>query len=157
MIVDMQILIMAVGKDTPIELRAIQQDYERRLQPQASITWKLLPASRALEPDQIRIQESHLIYEVIKDNDTVVLLDERGIQQTNEAFAQTFEQLAGKHGRLVIVIGGAFGVDDSLRDRADFVWSFSKLVFPHQLMRIMLLEQLYRTFAVQNNHPYHHV
>lgn len=84
------------------------------------------------------------------------MLDERGKQLTNQEFASTFERLVGAHGRLVVVIGGAFGVNDVLRNRASFVWSFSSLVFPHQLIRVMLLEQLYRTYMVLANHPYHH-
>ncbi len=152
----MQITILAVGKETSAELRDLQKDYENRLQSQVSITWKLLPSSRALDPEQVRVQESKLLIAELKANDTVILLDERGTQQTNETFAETFERLAGRHGRMVIIIGGAFGVNDELRNRADFVWSLSDLVFPHQLVRVMLLEQLYRTYAVLNNHPYHH-
>ena len=153
----MQILIIAVGKESSPELSNLQQTYEKRLQPLTPVMWKLLPASRASEPDQVRSQDSELITGQLKSSDSVILLDERGEQQTNEQFAKTFEQLAGVQGRLVIVIGGAFGVDDAVRDRAQFVWSLSKLVFPHQLVRVMLLEQLYRTQMVLRNHPYHHV
>ena len=152
----MNIIIIAVGKETPASLKGLQQEYVKRLQPHVEISWKLLQASRASDAERARVQESKMISAELKTNDTIILLDERGKQQTNEEFSRTFEQLAGKHGRMVIVIGGAFGVDDELRQRADYVWSFSKLVFPHQLIRVMLLEQLYRTFAVLNNHPYHH-
>lgn len=156
MINAMQILIIAVGKDTPTSLRSLQQEYEKRLRPHAKVEWKILPASRSDSSDQARLQETATILSVIKPKDTIILLDERGQQQSNEAFAQTFERLAGVQGRIVFVIGGAFGVADELRTRAAFVWSFSKLVFPHQLIRVMLLEQLYRTYMVLQNHPYHH-
>ena len=152
----MQVLIIAVGKESSAELAKLQATYEQRLQTLATITWKLLPASRAAEADQVRTQDSERILGCLKANDAVVLLDERGEQQTNEQFAATFNRLAGAQGRLVFVIGGAFGVTDEMRSRAQFVWSFSKLVFPHQLIRVMLLEQIYRTFMVQKGHPYHH-
>lgn len=152
----MQINIIAVGKESSPELKHLQTEYEKRLLPFASVSWKFIPASRATEPEQIRNQDSDQIMSQLKTNDTVVLLDERGHEQTNEQFAQTFEQLSGSQGRLVFVIGGAFGATNTVRERAQFVWSFSKLVFPHQLMRVMLLEQLYRTQMVLQNHPYHH-
>lgn len=152
----MQILIVAVGKESSSELAAIQDEYEKRLRPLANITWKLLPASRLSSPEQIRKDESEQLLDVFKPNDSIILLDERGQQQSNEKFAATFERLSGSQGRIVFVIGGAYGVNDTVRSRVAFVWSLSLLVFPHQLVRVMLLEQLYRTFMVQQNHPYHH-
>ena len=156
MMVVMQILILAVGKESSLATADIQHEYERRLKSHAAITWKLLPAARSIEPPLAKEQESSMILSQLKPTDTVLLLDERGIEQSNEEFAKTFEHLAGTHGRLVCVIGGAFGVTDAVRSRASFVWSLSKLVFPHQIVRVMLLEQLYRTYMVLNNHPYHH-
>ena len=152
----MQLLILAVGKESSGDLALTLADYEKRLQPLADITWKFIPASRATDQDSIRSQDSAQILLQLKPTDQVILLDERGVQQTNEQFAQTFEKLAGGQGRLVFIIGGAFGVTDEVRSRAQFVWSFSKLVFPHQLVRVMLLEQIYRTYMVTRNHPYHH-
>ena len=76
---------------------------------------------------------------------------------TNNTLLATFEKHAGNQGRLVFVIGGAFGVDDSVRAKAHVIWSLSALVFPHQLVRVMLMEQLYRTIQLQANHPYHHI
>lgn len=152
----MQICILAIGKESSKELGTLQLDYERRLKPFASLDWKLLPASRFTEPDQVRSQDSEQLLSALKPNDVVMLLDERGEQQTNQQFVKTFERLSGTHGQMVIIIGGAFGVSDAVRERSQFVWSFSKLVFPHQIMRVLILEQLYRTFMVQKNHPYHH-
>lgn len=152
----MQIVILAIGKESSKELRQLELDYEKRLRSHTAIEWKLLPASRLKEPEAIRRGESEQISRFLKPTDTVVLLDERGEQQTNEQFATTFGRLTGTQGRLIIIIGGAFGVTEEIRIRANFVWSLSKLVFPHQLIRVMLLEQIYRTFMVQQNHPYHH-
>ncbi len=152
----MQITIMAVGKQLPPELHTSALEYEKRLQQHATINWKLLAPSQSKSVAKARAQESADILSRLQVNDSVILLDERGTQQNNEDFAKTFEKLSGVQGKIVVVIGGAFGVTDEVRDKASFVWSFSKLVFPHQLIRLMLLEQLYRTFMVQIGHPYHH-
>lgn len=152
----MQIHILAVGKESSPAVLDLQQEYERRLKPYASIEWKLLPASRYTEQTQIKDDESKSIIKNLKPNDTIILLDERGQQQSNQQFATTFERLVGTHGRTVIIIGGAFGMNEVLRNQASFVWSLSSLVFPHQLIRIMLLEQIYRTYMILGNHPYHH-
>lgn len=153
----MQITILAVGKSLSSDLQAVASTYEKRLQPMAAVTWKLLPASKTDDQDLSRAYESKQLLDQIKSNETVILLDERGTQLTNEQFAQTFHSLAGNQGKLILIIGGAFGVNEELRNRAQFVWSFSTLVFPHQLIRVMLLEQLYRTMMVHRGHPYHHV
>lgn len=152
----MQILILAVGKESSKAIFELQQEYQKRLKTHADISWKIVPASRLGEPEQLKDQESQSLLALLKPSDSVILLDERGKQFSNTAFAATFEKLAGTQGRMVIIIGGAYGVSDSLRQRASLVWSLSELVFPHQLVRIMLLEQLYRTFMVMQNHPYHH-
>jgi 23S rRNA (pseudouridine1915-N3)-methyltransferase len=152
----MQIVIFTVGKDSSDAVLELQVTYQKRLQPYASIEWKIFSPSKFSEQQQIREDESRALLKALKPSDSVILLDERGAQQTNEEFAKTFERLSGTHGRLIIIIGGAFGVTEALRDKASFVWSLSKLVFPHQLVRVMVLEQIYRTFMVSNNHPYHH-
>ena len=155
----MQIVIMYVGKSLGREYASIASAYEKRLQPFATLTWQEIKPSKPSKNSNglsAKAEESTAVLAKLQPNDQMILLDERGTQQSNEAFANTFAGLAQQQGRLVIVIGGAFGVDDSVRERANFVWSLSQLVFPHQLVRVLLLEQLYRTFAVQFGHPYHH-
>ena len=90
-------------------------------------------------------------------SDYVILLDERGKNISSPDLSQIIEQqfLDGK--TINFVIGGPFGVPQELRDRVDFVWSFSKLVFPHELMRIMLTEQIYRAQEISRGGKYHHL
>lgn len=152
----MQYVVVAVGKQLTGGLREIAEDYQKRLQSTSPIEWQLLPASQQ-SGDQARAEESANILKKLKPSDVVVLLDERGVELDNPGLAARLTKLAGMQGRLVFVIGGAFGVDQAVRDRAQLVWSLSALVFPHQLIRVMLLEQLYRTQAVISGHPYHHV
>ncbi len=153
----MQITIIAIGKESDPAYRSIMREYEKRLSPHAAIRWNLLPAVQSKNTEDIKKHESAAILTRCRPNDTIILLDERGTQFTNTVFSTKFTQLAGEHGHVVFVIGGAFGVDATVRERARLVWSFSDLVFPHQMMRVLLLEQLYRTFMILRGHPYHHV
>lgn len=152
----MHITIMYVGRALSTDLSAVAANYEKRLQPFTTITWVAIKPSPSQVPAYARAEESTKIQAKLQASDQVILLDERGTSQTNQVFADTFSGMAARQGKLVIIIGGAFGVSDALRLRANFVWSLSDLVFPHQLIRVMLLEQLYRTYAVQTGHPYHH-
>lgn len=145
------IRIIAVGKKHAPELsRAIDQ-YECRLRHPFTVEWQLLPYS-AKQGDAARIEESRAIMQQIKPQAKVVLLDERGDSLSSDSFANVLIQ-----GNVTIVIGGAYGVDDALRQRADTVISLSRMVFPHQLVRLILLEQIYRAQAIVNHHPYHHI
>ena len=152
----MQIHIIAVGRPSEGPLRELLQDYERRIARHAQIVWNILTASREQAELQIRSEESARISAQLKPNDTVVLLDERGAEYTNEQLVSQLDRWQGSQGRLVIIIGGAFGVDESLRHRAQAVWSLSKLVFPYEIVRLVLVEQLYRTYMIKAGHPYHH-
>jgi 23S rRNA (pseudouridine1915-N3)-methyltransferase len=153
----MQITILSVGKPLGMPLQATASDYIKRLQPYVEIDLQYIPQSNVSHGHDAVVRESKEILSRLQPNDTLILLDERGRQQNNIEFAETFQRLSGRQGKLVFVIGGAYGVDDKVFERAQFVWSLSKLVFPHQLMRVILLEQLYRTVMITKNHPYHHV
>lgn len=148
------ILFLAVGGKHDTDLRVAIERYETRLQSVYSLSWQLLPYS-SLKDDAARRDESVRLREKIKNDDYVILLDERGRELSSEALAARIEAIPS-HFRLVFVIGGAYGVDETVRERAQFVWSLSKLVFPHQLVRLILAEQLYRSAMITKNHPYHH-
>lgn len=146
----MRIRIISVGKASDNPVQALQAEYEKRLRRWATLEWQLIPHGESVE------SESRAILQRIKPNDFVVLLDERGQQFTSEAMAQRLEDWMNRGKPLVFVIGGAFGVDQTVQQRADLVWSFSDLVFPHQLMRVLLAEQVYRMFGVLDGSKYHH-
>jgi 23S rRNA (pseudouridine1915-N3)-methyltransferase len=147
-------VIIAVGSKHDADLKMAIVRYETRLQKTMPLRWVLLPYS-AREGDEARRDESVRILEKVKNDDYVILCDERGTQLSSEALAAKLQQVSA-HKRVVLVIGGAYGVDSSVHMRADFVWSLSLLVFPHQLVRLILAEQLYRAQMIATSHPYHH-
>ncbi len=89
-------------------------------------------------------------------DDFVVLLDERGKRVDSPTLSRLFLDPLESSRPVVVIIGGAYGVDSSVHARADFIWSLSPLVFPHQLVRLILAEQVYRSQEIAAGHPYHH-
>lgn len=150
------IKIIAIGKRHEAWVQDGIKRYSERLRAPWSVEWVLLPHS-AKEGMVARHEESRAILSRINDNDWVLLLDERGALEDSPGLSRRIEtsMTAGKP--IVIVIGGAYGVDGTLSARASHIWSLSPLVFPHQLVRLLLVEQLYRTQAIASGHPYHHM
>lgn len=112
--------------------------------------------SRAQEADRRKLEESIAIANVIPDNAAVVLMDERGEGFGSAVFADHLARWRdGGQGTVVFVIGGADGLSQTLRDKARLTLNFGQVTWPHQLVRIMLLEQLYRAVTILSGHPYH--
>ena len=147
--------IVAIGKKHDDWLQAGIERYQKRLRGAWEVNWELLPHA-SLEGQQARNEESQRILSKLRPTDTVILLDEVGTQFDSSALARTLDQLFTNGKSVVFVIGGAYGVSDELRSRADTVWSLSPLVFPHQLVRLVLIEQLYRAQSIANGGRYHH-
>lgn len=151
----MKQLIISVGKRHDPSHVATIDEFTARVSREVETTWQLIKPSGADEQTARRI-ESHSVLEALRSDDFVVLLDEKGVELSSAALSESYMLWLARPARLVFVIGGAYGVDELLLKRADFVWSLSKLVFPHQLVRVILVEQLYRAHMIAKNHPYHH-
>lgn len=152
----MSVKILAVGKKHEAWVSDGIARYEKRLRKPFDASWQLLPHS-AREGDAARAEESERILAKLDRDAFVVLLDERGRNVDSVALAATLRGAFDVGRGVVVIIGGAYGVEDRVRSRADFVWSLSKLVFPHQLVRLVLAEQLYRAQEISGGRPYHHV
>ena len=112
-------------------------------------------ASEALE-NQIKEKEGERILSKVPDSAYVVALAIEGKQLSSEELADKMEKWnVGGISHLVFIIGGSLGLTPKVLTRADYKLSFSKMTFPHQLMRVVLLEQIYRSFRIRNNEPYH--
>lgn len=129
--------------------------YEARLRAPWSVKWELLPHS-SYTGDRARQDESERLLKRIADRKYVILLDESGKLLDSPSLAQTLSRQLDYGTVITIIIGGAYGVDQRVRDRADFVWSLSPLVLPHQLVRLILIEQLYRSQQISTGSGYHH-
>ena len=152
----MAIKILAVGKRHESWVDEGIQRYEKRLKKPFDVSWVLLPHS-AKSDDSARQEESERILSRIKDDEYVVLLDERGRILSSPDISHALLAPLERSQSVTLIIGGAYGVDDAVRSRADMIWSLSHLVFPHQLVRLILAEQIYRAGEIAAGHPYHHV
>lgn len=108
------------------------------------------------DPDRARSKESERIDAALKDGDKILLFDERGKETDSPSLARLLDEWGGSAKRNVIIVGGAWGVTDAVRTRADKVISFSPMIFPHQLARIMAIEQTYRALSINAGSRYHH-
>lgn len=149
------IRVIAVGKRHESWVDEGIKRYEKRLRRPFDVEWVLLPHS-VHEGDRAREEESGRILSRIKDGDVLVLLDERGENVNSPALSRLLEDELLRSRQVVVVIGGAYGVDERVHTRARLIWSLSKLVFPHQLVRLLLIEQLYRSQEIVKGGAYHH-
>ncbi len=102
------------------------------------------------------ILEGEHILKHVDQSDYVIGLAIRGNQLSSESFSEKIEELMSYHpGNIAFIIGGSYGFSDAVYDRCQMLMSFSKMTFPHQLMRLVFIEQLYRAFMIMKNHPYH--
>jgi 23S rRNA (pseudouridine1915-N3)-methyltransferase len=149
------ITIITIGKKHEPWVESGIERYEKRLKQPWNITWVLLPHS-SLEGTQARSEESQRIARRISPTDYVILLDETGKSFSSPTLSGLLERSFGEGKAITMIIGGAYGVTNELKQRADTVWSLSQLVFPHQLVRLVLTEQLYRAQSIANGSQYHH-
>lgn len=155
----MQIEIWSLGKANDALFAQAIEHYLKRVQPWCKTELVILPtpqkAGGAVEA--VLAAEEALILRRLKPQHYLIVLDERGRQLDSPQWAAAFEKLMnGGLRSVVLLIGGAFGVSDAVRAKAPQVWSLSKLVFPHQLVRLMVAEQLYRAFSILHGSSYHH-
>ena len=156
----MKIVLYSIGKPHEGYVKEGIEEFTKRIGRYYPVEWKILPPAKqtinTIE-SEVKKQESMTVLNALHKDDYLVLLDERGKQFSSVQLASFIESRANSSVKqLIFLIGGAFGVDESVAARAGFVWSFSQLVFPHQLMRLMLAEQLYRACTIIRNEKYHH-
>jgi 23S rRNA (pseudouridine1915-N3)-methyltransferase len=149
--------LLSVGKAHSPELKSAIDDYTTRFSRSAPAAWRLINASSATDKPVILKQESAPVLAACPAGTFVILLDETGKSLSTVRLSDMIEKNSNSGVRETVwIIGGAHGVDEAVKQRADFIWSLSELTFPHQIVRLLLAEQLYRAYAILNNHPYHH-
>jgi 23S rRNA (pseudouridine1915-N3)-methyltransferase len=155
----MQIILLAIGKTQDSFLLEAESKYLKRLMHYCKVHTDYLstPAKwNSLLPEQLMKQEANLFKEKIKPGDFCILLDEKGKSFTSVSFAQQLEKWQNTGAkRLVFIIGGAWGIDQEFKEEIQAKFSLSELTFTHQMVRFLLLEQLYRAYTILKNEPYH--
>lgn len=158
----MKISVIAVGKIKEKYLKDAVTEYSKRLSRYCKL--EIIEAADEKTPDHasvavedtIRAKEGKRLLKHIRDDMYVITLEIGGKMLTSEEFAEKIETL-GVQGKssIAFVIGGSIGLGEEVLKRSDFALSFSKMTFPHQLMRVVLLEQVYRGYRIVNGEPYH--
>ncbi len=154
----MKIEFWAIGKTERGWVEDGAAVYASRLKKYGAFEAVVLPDVRekSLEPELLKRREGEAILKRLEPTDFLVLLDERGAEFSSRAFAEWIEklQISGPK-RLIFLVGGAFGFSAEVYSRANFQLSLSKMTMPHQMIRIVFLEQLFRAFSILKNEPYH--
>lgn len=130
---------------------ALIQNYVKRMPKHITVTWRFISHGVG-DPKRSVAQESEAIMRILTDQ-KIVLLDETGKDLTSP---QLSEFIYDNGLDITFVIGGAYGVSEQIKQRANLILSFGKMVYPHQLMRLILAEQIYRAYTIHTGHPYHH-
>lgn len=154
----MRLRVIAVGTRMPAWVDAGFEDYARRLQQALPVELKELPAARrsATTPaTRAMAEEGARIVAALAPRDYLVALDERGREYSTQELAQWLEERRRSGQDLACVIGGADGLAPDVLRRAQQRWSLSRLTLPHGLVRVVLIEQLYRASTLLAGHPYH--
>lgn len=156
----MKFQIWTIGKNHEPFVKEGIEIFTKRICNYYPVEWNILPTPKnagSLSEIELKKKEGEMITGFLQKDDYLVLLDERGKQLSSEDLARFIQQRANESTKtIVFLIGGAYGVSEDVKKRANFQWSLSKLVFPHQLVRLILAEQLYRACSINRNEKYHH-
>src|SRR5882672_6153581 len=157
----MKLQLWSIGKDHEAYVKAGVDDFTKRISRYYPVEWMILSPPRnagTLSLTDLKKKEGEMILEALSKDDYLVALDEKGKQLSSEGLAQFIQSRANDSVRnLIFLIGGAYGLDERVLQRANHKWSLSQLTLPHQLVRLVLAEQLYRACTIQRNEKYHHI
>jgi len=146
-----------LGKHDSIATEERVLDYEKRIKHYTSFSLQVLPASKEQNINLYKEKEGVAVLSKLDKNDFLILLDEKGEEYTSEKFAAYIQKLQNQNkSNVVFLIGGAYGFSNDVYKRADAKIALSKLTFPHQLVRVIFMEQLYRAFTILKGEKYHH-
>ncbi|RPE08003.1 23S rRNA (pseudouridine(1915)-N(3))-methyltransferase RlmH [Chitinophaga lutea] len=156
----MKIQLWSIGKENDAYISDGIKIFQKRLQHYTDFEIKLIPTVKqaaSLSIPELKKQEGKIILDMLQPQDYLLALDERGKTMTTLQLSDFLQQRANAGTRqLIVLIGGAFGLDAAVLQRAQTQLSLSALTFPHQIVRLIVTEQLYRAYTVLNHEKYHH-
>lgn len=156
----MRIQFWSVGKNNEPYVDAGIKEFTKRISNYFPVEWVIIPSPKTAgssRPDDLVKKEGEALHKMLSEGDFTVVLDERGKSFSSPQLASFIQAQANASCKqLVFIIGGAYGTDESILKKAGSIWSLSSLTFPHQLVRLILAEQVYRACTILRNEKYHH-
>lgn len=156
----MKISLWSIGKAHEGYVKEGINEFTKRISKYFPVEWTIIPVPKnagMLSEMDLKKKEGETVMQWLRQDDYLVALDEYGKQFSSEGLAQFLQRRASESTKnLVFLIGGAFGLDEAVLKRANFKWSLSELTFPHQMVRLILAEQVYRACTILRNEKYHH-
>ena len=149
------IKIICVGKIKEKFFREAVEEYQKRLTKYTKINIIEVEDINLDNENLIKQKEKELIIKHIDKKDYVITLEIEGKQLSSIELSKKIEEIETINSNITFIIGGSYGLDDEIKNLSNFKLSFSKLTFPHQLFRVILLEQIYRAYKIKNNESYH--
>lgn len=154
----MQIDLIAVGKKMPTWIETAVKEYTKRLP--KNIQFKLIEITPAIRSknnsaENYKQKEQENIEAALPSNSIIIALDERGQSISSQNLANQLQTWNDENQHISLIIGGADGLSEELKKKAKQTWSLSAMTLPHGLVRVMVVEQLYRAWSITQNHPYH--
>ena len=149
------IKIITVGSIKEQYLKDAIEEYKKRLSKYTNIEIIEVKDEGLVEVKKALLLEEEKILKHINDKDYIITLEIEGKEPTSLEFAEKLDKIRLETSNIVFIIGGSYGLSDNIKNKSRWHLSFSKLTFPHQLFRVILLEQIYRAFKINNNESYH--
>ncbi|MBR4671715.1 MAG: 23S rRNA (pseudouridine(1915)-N(3))-methyltransferase RlmH [Bacilli bacterium] len=151
----MMIKIICVGKIKEKYLEDAINEYKKRISKYHNLEIVELPDEGTNDIKVALKKEKEKILKVLNPKDYIITLEIEGKEDTSVEFAKRLDNLFIENSNITFIIGGSYGIDDEIKNMSNHKLSFSKMTFPHQLFRLILLEQIYRAFKINNNEEYH--
>ena len=153
----MKFEFLFIGKTSDSYMAEGIERYQRKLVFYMNTEIKIIPASTEKNKIKSLKEEAGKVLKLISPNDLVIVLDENGKQFSSVGLSKEIQRAMNQsYSKIVFIVGSAYGIDDSLKMRANLLLSFSKFTFTHQMIRLMLIEQIYRSMTILKGESYHH-
>ena len=149
------IKIITIGSIKENYLKDAIEEYKKRLSKYTNLEIIELKDEGLVEEEKAKKIEAEKIEKNLNEKDYIITLEIEGKEYTSEEFAERIRNIQIENSNITFIIGGSYGLADTIKQKANMHLSFSKMTFPHQLFRVILLEQIYRAFKINNNESYH--
>ena len=153
----MKINLIAVGKKMPDWISHGIEHYKKQLPKHYNFTITAIESQsrKSISPENTKNLEEKLILEAASDSNLLIALDESGKKQTSKELSKSIEKWQHNGDNVALIIGGADGLSSELKQKCNLIWSLSDLTLTHSMARLLVVEQIYRSYSLLSNHPYH--